>query len=358
MNRITIRRPDDFHVHLRLGEMLSKVVLYTANIFARAIVMPNTGPPILTVEDARRYLMDIHTALRVLHFSRQFTPLMTIQITDDTTSKIIREAARSGIVLAGKIYTKGVTSNSHNGVTDFEPLYPVFETMEAEDMVLSIHGQWPSSFILDRERDFLNNVFGKLVSQFPNLRIVLEHISTKEAVDVVRDMPPTVAATITAHHLLLTLHNVLCHPSDDGLREGLCPHHYCQPIPQRPEDRAAIQGAATSGNPKFFFGSDTAPWERNQKEAACGCAGVFSAPVAMQVLTEFFMSFAFSPPVIDQHRADLLEAFASEFGARFYKLPLDCDKVNLVRQPWKVPDSYNGIVPFRAGQTLEWQFEH
>lgn len=347
---IILRRPDDFHVHFRQGDMLRTVVPYTAEQFGRAVIMPNTSPrPILTGADADDYREEIHGFLRETGYGERFQPLMTIQITDATTPEIVREARDRGSVVAGKVYPRGVTTRSQNGVTEFRALYPVFGEMEKVGLVLSLHGQLSDAFILDRERVFLATL-RELAGAFPELRIVLEHISTRDAVETVRELPGNVAATITAHHLMLTLHDVLSWVGEDG-GEGLCPHHYCQPILQGPDDRHALVEAARSGDPKFFFGSDTAPHLQERKESACGCAGIFSAPVLLPVLAECFG--AGKKPGEDVARA--LQPFVSEFGARFYRLPLNEGEVTLLAEDWKVPETCGGIVPFCAGKTLSWR---
>ena len=348
--RIELRRPDDFHVHFRRGHVLRTVVPFTAEQFGRAMVMPNTSPrPILTAADADSYRHEILAALRDTDHAGSFEPLMTIQITQATTPATVRDAAGSAGIIAGKLYPKGVTTGSGNGVTNIRALYPVFEEMERAGLVLSLHGQLGEAFILDREREFLG-ALRDIAERFPGLRIVLEHISTAEAVETVRDLPANVAGTITAHHLMLTLHDVLSWVGDDG-SEGLCPHHYCQPIPQRPEDRQALLDAARSGNPKFFFGSDTAPHLRERKESACGCAGVFSAPVLLPVLLDIFGAGEQSGEQV----VGAMQSFVSEFGARFYGLPLNAGTVALTREEWTVPQSCGGIVPFLAGRKLAWK---
>ncbi len=343
MDTITLRKPDDFHVHFRRLPMMETVLPFTAGQFGRALVMPNTSPnPILTGGDAIEYRKQINATAHRLGCN-SFAPLMTIQITDETTPEMITDACAYGVI-AGKVYPKGVTTNSGNGVTDFKRLYPVFAEMERCGMVLSLHGQRPNVFCLDREKEFLATLH-VLAKDFPKLRIVLEHISTKESVASVRVLPKTVSATITAHHLLLNLQDVLSWKSDDG-REGMNPHHYCQPILQRPEDQAELVWAATSGNPKFFFGSDTAPHMREQKETACGCAGVFSAPVLLPVLVKLFKR---------NNALEMIESFVSYSGASFYGLPPNEGSITLKKEAWTVPANYGGIVPFMAGQRLNWK---
>lgn len=341
--KLTIRRPDDFHVHLRRGEVLKTVLPFTARWFGRALIMPNTNPPILTAADAEMYHWEIDDARQGTSDGNRFDQLMSIQLTDTTTPGMIEASARnSPYVVAGKVYPKGVTTNSHNGVSDFGKLFPVFEAMEEARMLLLIHGQKPDAFCLDREAAFLDTLI-MLAYKFPKLRIVMEHLSTKAAVKTVRDLPENVAGTITAHHLQLTLHDLLSY--DNGQREGLNPHHYCQPIVQRPEDRDMLIQAAISGNPKFFFGSDTAPHLKGMKECDCGCAGVFTAPVILPVLAEVFEA---------RGALDKLEDFVSVFGAQFYRLDLNKGTVTLQKQSWTVPLEIGGIVPYHAGKTLPW----
>ncbi len=356
MDKIEIRLPDDFHVHFRQGKILQSVVPHTVLSFGRAMVMPNTVPkPILTAEDALEYREEILTCVKAMsgeyRLCDYFQPLMTIQITDQTSPEIIKETKKHDFIVAGKVYPKGVTTNSHNGVSSLTDLYQVFETMQDVGMVLSLHGQVPEVFCLDREKFFLAWLI-KLAKDFPRLRIVMEHISTKESVQAVESLPGTVAATITAHHLILTLHDVLSWvDKNSGTKsEGLNPHHYCQPILQRPEDRSALQKAAMSGNQKFFFGSDTAPHLRERKESSCGCAGVFSAPVALPILIEFFTANR-----LDRSAVHCFEQFVSVFGAQFYGLPLNTSKIVFFKEKWLVPATYNGIIPLYAGEILSWK---
>ncbi|MBX4210676.1 dihydroorotase [Candidatus Parcubacteria bacterium] len=342
MEVISIRRPDDFHVHFRQGQVMRTVIPYTASCFGRAMVMPNPPKPILTAEDANEYYWQIKQVAQANNMS-DFEPLMTIQITDDTTPKMIHDASKIKPIIAGKVYPKGVTTNSHNGVTDFRKLFPVFDEMSKCGMGLSIHGQKPGSFCLDRENDFHSTLLA-IVDALPKLRIALEHMSTKQSVELVEKLPANVVGTITAHHLVLTLDDVLAHKADN--REGLNPHHYCQPIMQRPVDRDALIRAATSGNPKFFFGSDTAPHLRETKESSCGCAGVFSAPVVFSVLASVFES---------QGKLDKLQPFTSTFGAEHYRLEKNIERIELRKAPFEVPLECDGIVPFMAGKTLDWE---
>ncbi len=335
LKKIVIRRPADFHVHFREGDMLKLLLPYTARYFSRALIMPNTSEPILTGTNALEYKQRIISTSRELGCNN-FTPLMSIQITPQTTPRIII-AARAMGVIAGKVYSKGMTTNSENGVVDYFALTPVWEAMAEVGMIASFHGELPGVFCLDREKAFLDT-FKEISRRAPKLKMVLEHVTTREAVSAVGRLPDTVAATITAHHLCLTL--------DDVVGSKLQPHNFCKPIAKRPEDRQALLLAATCGNPKFFFGSDTAPHVRGQKECAEGCAGVFSAPVALSVLAREFDVLG----CLDQ-----LEAFTSVRGPVFYGLSPDKDSLTLETKSWMVPEEIGGVVPFLAGQVLEWQ---
>lgn len=344
MTTLRIRRPDDFHVHLRQGEMLRDVLPATALLFGRALVMPNTLPPVLTGEDAQNYESIIREAALRLG-AMDFRPLMTIKIVATTTPQTITDAKARGVV-AGKLYPEGVTTNSEDGVREIRSLYPVFERMQAEGMVLCLHGETPGVFCMNREAVFVRMTLQDLAGAFPKLRIVLEHVTTAEGVCTVKNLPATVAATITPHHLVLTL--------DDVVGDKLRPHHFCKPIAKTPRDRAMLIEAATSGSPKFFLGTDSAPHARDQKECASGCAGVFCAPVAMEVLAEVFE---------DHGAMEQLEAFTSVFGARFYGLPLNEGHVTLIKgdTPYAVPEYIDcgrqeqaAVSPLRAGGTLRW----
>lgn len=349
MRTLTIRQPDDFHLHLRQGDILRRVLRYSADVFARAVVMPNTVPPILEWSDAMLYRDEIRLITQVFEADEQlplnlrrfakFQPLMAIKLTPETTPEVIRAAA--DVAVAAKLYPDGVTTNSAGGVRDFDDLtdlYPTFEAMEEAGMVLCIHGELPGVDIMRRERLFLP-VLQTLAGSFPTLRIVLEHISNALTVGVVEELPKNVAATITAHHLVLTLDDVI---GDAGLQ----PHHYCKPIAKTKYDRHTLVQAATSGNPKFFFGSDSAPHELGNKECNHGAAGVFSAPVAMPLLAQVF----------DVAGAlDKLEDFTSRFGAEFYGLELNQDTIMLAEEPWQVPDYFHAIVPLWAGKQLNWR---
>jgi dihydroorotase len=325
--------PDDFHVHLRQDDALADYARQTASQFRRALVMPNTLPPISSVAGLTAYREWI------LRAAPSFEPLMSFKVTEELTEQGVQELAGAGAV-AGKLYPRGVTTHAEDGVRDVQALYPALATMEREGLVLCIHGEEPGTFILDRERAFLPRLV-ELAERFPTLRIVFEHASTKEAVACVAELPPTVAATITVHHLLLTL--------DDLLGTGIVPHHFCKPVVQTPADRAALRHAAFSGSAKFFFGSDSAPHPRKNKECAHGAAGVYSAPVALPALCELFVA-----------EADLatLEAFTSRHGADFYGLPHNEGTVALAEDPWQVPSEVDGAVPLLAGRTLRYRMRH
>lgn len=337
MQELTIIRPDDFHVHLRdVHYDLKDVLPYTAAVFGRALAMPNLKAPVLTGADAAFYKEAIVRQARE-DGHKHFTPLMTIQIVDATTPETIRAAHQAGVI-AGKLYPAGVTTNSANGVQHLDALTPVFEEMQRLGMVLCLHGETPGAFSLDREDAFLATLVG-LSYRFSGLRIVLEHLSTASAVRCVKMLSDKVAATITAHHLLLTL--------DDVIGDKLRPDHFCKPIPKRPEDRQALIDAAVSDDPKFFFGSDSAPHSKYSKYCAEGCAGVFTAPVALPLLAQIF----------ERHEAlGRLENFVSMHGACFYGLPLNDGFVRLVKQPWRAPSLVgHSTIPFMAGETLQWK---
>lgn len=338
-NNIVIIRPDDFHVHFRdfsdqlSGACLQNVAPYTAAVFGRALVMPNTLPPILTAEDANRYKQQILEATSQFHFE----PLMTIKLLKSTTAAIVREAKEAGVV-ACKFYPEGATTHANDLESCRSPLEVpwALEAMEEQGMVLCLHGEVPSVFCLQRETLFLE-CLTKLSTAYPKLKIVLEHITTREAVECVLSLPENVAATITAHHLELTL--------DDIVGGSLDPHAFCKPIAKTPRDRDALVEAALSGSPKFFFGSDTAP---HLKEDKChkGCAGIFSAPCAMEVVTSVFDSY---------RRLHRLENFTSRFGALFYELPISSGTITLTRSQWTVPGEVDGIQPYYAKEKLYWK---
>lgn len=334
MQQFTMRVPDDFHVHLRDGDMLRTVAPHTARQFKRAVVMPNLLPPVLTEMGVREYREKILAASQ----DTGFEPLMTIQITEDTMPETILAAKKAGAV-AGKVYPRGMTTNSENGVADYDKLDDVFSAMQECGMLALFHGESPKPnvFCLDREEKFLNILYS-IRLQFDRLKIVLEHCTTQAAIDWITAAPANVAATITVHHLFLTLNDVI--------GDKLEPHHFCKPVAKREEDRAALVQAVMSGNPKFFFGSDSAPWIRTKKECMSGCAGIFTAPVAIPLLLDLFEQYG---------ETSKLEDFCSGFGADFYGLPRNEDVLQLERRTWTVPGMYDGVVPFRAGEKIHWQ---
>jgi len=338
---LTLTRPDDWHLHLRDGEMLEQVVPDTARCFHRAIVMPNLKPPVTTVAAAGEYRQRI---LDALPEGMKFEPLMTLYLTDNTSPDEIRRAAESDFVHAVKYYPAGATTNSDSGVTDLKHARPALEAMQEFDLPLLLHGEVtdPDIDIFDREAVFIERHLQPLVRDFPELRMVLEHVTTGDAVDFVRTASIRVAATITVHHLLLNRNAMFV--------GGLRPHHYCLPIIKRETHRRALVAAATGGNPKFFLGTDSAPHPRGAKESDCGCAGVYSAPAALELYAEVF----------EQAGAlDRLEGFASLHGPRFYGLPQNTDTIVLERRDWQVPDELGSadepVVPLRAGQTVRWR---
>lgn len=343
MQTLTITRPDDWHIHLRSGAALQHTVKDAAKQFARAIVMPNLVPPVTNVQEADDYRQAI---LRHASERMDFEPLMTLYLTDNTSVKDIEEAMESGFVKACKLYPAGATTNSDSGLTDIENAYPVFEKMAEVGMPLLVHGEVTDGDIdiFDREKVFIDTKLRPVVEKFPQLKVVLEHITTKDAVEFVNEQGPNVAATITAHHLLLN--------RNDMLVGGIRPHLYCLPILKRQEHQAALLVAATSGSPKFFLGTDSAPHAKSKKEAACGCAGVYTAYAAIELYAEAFEMMG---------KLDKLEAFASFYGPDFYGLPRNEQKITLVKDEWKIPKSIclgnDHLVPFRADETLQWKLK-
>lgn len=334
---LSIPTPDDMHVHFREGAMLSRVVPATSSVFGRALVMPNTVHPMLGGADVCAYAEEIRIAANHPNpSSPPFEPLMTVKLLRSSTRDVLRDA-KAGDAVAAKFYPEGVTTNSEDGVADLRDLAPALEVLQELGMVLCLHGEVPGAFCMDREVLFLDSLHWA-ASTFPDLRIVLEHVTTASAVYEIASMRPGVAATITAHHLFHTL--------DDVVGGMLNPHAFCKPIAKTKEDRMALRVAATSGNPKFFFGSDTAPHLRGKKECSSGCAGVFSAPCAIESLAMAF----------DECGAlDKLGPFVSRFGADFYGLPHNPGSVLLAREEWRVPDELHGVVPFMAGRVLPWR---
>jgi len=341
MRVLKLTRPDDWHLHLRDGPVLASVVPDSARQFARAIVMPNLDPPVTTVEAALAYRERIVTAVPT---GMDFEPLMTLYLTEQTTTEEVRRAAASGAVHAIKYYPAGATTNSASGVGDLSRVAPVLEAMEQCDLPLLMHGEVtdPAVDVFDREAVFIERVLSALLNRFTGLRLVLEHITTQAAVDFVQAAPERLAATITAHHLLLN-RNAL-------FEDGLQPHHYCLPVLKRERNRQALIQAATSGNPKFFLGTDSAPHLRSAKERACGCAGIYTAWHAMALYAEVFE---------DAGQLDRLDAFAGHFGADFYRLPRNRGTLMLERTPLAIPDTldFGGSpgVPLRAGGKLRWR---
>lgn len=339
MTTLTITRPDDWHVHLRDGEVLADTVRDISRYNGRALIMPNTVPPVTTTEMAQAYQQRILAAQPSPHFQ----PLMTLYLTDNTSPDEIRRAKASGIVVAAKLYPAGATTNSDSGVTDPKKIYPVLQTMQEEGLLLLVHGEVTTHDvdIFDREKTFLEQVLAPIVEDFPHLKIVLEHITTAEAVAFVKQAGDNVAATITAHHLLFNRNHMLV--------GGIRPHFYCLPILKRATHQDALVAAATSGNKKFFLGTDSAPHAQGQKESACGCAGSYTAHAALELYAEVFDK---------NHKLENLEAFASHNGADFYGLPRNTDTVTLTKQAWPVPNTMpfgnNMVVPIRAGESIQW----
>lgn len=341
MTQLTIVRPDDWHLHLRDGDMLASILPDTARRFARAIVMPNLNPPVTLTEHALAYRQRI---LDVLPEALDFEPLMTLYLTNNTLASEIATAKVSGHIHGVKWYPAGATTNSDSGVTDISNCYAVLEAMEKHDLPLLVHGEVTdqSVDVFDREAMFIEQHLIPTIERFPNLRIVLEHITTKQAVEFVLSTSPQVAATITAHHLMLNRNAMFT--------GGIRPHHYCLPVLKRETHRQALVEAATSGDPKFFLGTDSAPHVRHAKESACGCAGIYSAHAAIEFYAEVFEQ---------ADSLNQLEAFASFHGADFYQLPRNTETLILRKQPWQVPQEITfgkaSVVPLSAGETLCWK---
>ncbi len=342
MLELCITRPDDWHVHLRDGAALEHTAPAMARYFGRAIAMPNLLPPITTTAAAIAYGERIVAAQQ--QCVRRFVPLPVLYLTDTTDPEEIARAKNSGAVFAAKLYPAGATTNSENGVTDLARVWQVFEAMQKHDLPLLIHGEVTADTIdvFDREKVFIDRQLNNIVKNFPALRVVFEHITTADAVDFVRAAPATVAATITAHHLLYNRNHLLA--------GNIRPHFYCLPILKRSTHQQALIAAATSGDAKFFLGTDSAPHARSKKETACGCAGCYTAHAAIELYAEAF----------EQADAlDRLEAFASFNGADFYRLPRNTDTITLRKQPWQVPEQLNfgteSLIPLRAGEQILWQ---
>ena len=340
MNQLTIIKPDDWHLHVRDGEALRAVLPHSVRRFARAIIMPNLRPPIASTQSALAYRERIRAALPR---GARFEPLMTLYLTEETTPDQVRSARASGAVYAIKYYPAGATTHSESGVTDLRRCLKSLEAMAETGLPLLVHGEVTDTQIdvFDREKAFIEHTLGPLVQRLPGLKIVLEHISTADAVRFVLAAPPNVAATITAHHLLLN-RNAL-------FQDGLRPHHYCLPLLKHEEHRQALLRAIASGEPKFFLGTDSAPHARTAKEAPCGCAGVYTAHAAIELYAEAFEAAG---------ALGRLEAFASFHGADFYGLPRNSEQLTLVRREWTVPDELpygtSTVVPMRAGERVRW----
>ncbi|WP_445005299.1 dihydroorotase [Halomonas mongoliensis] len=344
MTSLTLTRPDDWHLHLRDDEALAAVVGASARQMGRAIIMPNLKPPVTTTEQALAYRERILAALPA---GSAFEPLMTLYLTDRTPAEEIERAHESGLVQAVKLYPAGATTNSDSGVTDLSHCDEAIAAMARLGMPLLVHGEVTDAEIdiFDREAVFIERVMKPLLERHPTLRVVFEHITTADAAEFVKAAPANVAATITAHHLLYNRNHMLV--------GGIRPHYYCLPILKRERHRQALLAAATSGSPKFFLGTDSAPHAQGDKESACGCAGAYTAPAAIELYAEAFE---------EAGALDRLEGFASHFGPDFYGLPRNAESVTLVREPWQLPESlaYVGdsrIVPLRAGETLAWKLQ-
>jgi dihydroorotase len=343
MHILNITRPDDWHLHLRDGEPLKAVVNATAAQFGRAIIMPNLTPPIKTCQEAESYYSRI---LSVVDSEHSFKPLMTLYLTDNTSVEEIKKAGQHNSIFGAKLYPAGATTNSDAGVTNLENMYPIFEAMQEQSLVLQIHGEVTGQQydIFDREKIFIDQQLKTILHNFPQLPIVFEHITTKEAVEFVEQSDKYLAATITPHHLLINRNAIF--------KGGINPHHYCLPIAKREEHRLALLAAASSGSDSFFAGTDSAPHSRSAKQSACGCAGIYSAHCAVELYAEAFSI---------NHNFDHFESFMSYNGPNFYKLPINQDKITLIREPWEVPSQLqfgdDVIVPFKAGETLQWKIQ-
>jgi len=341
INTLTITRPDDWHIHLRDNAMLAAVAPVTARIFGRAIVMPNLQPPVITPTDASDYYQRIKAATPV---ASGFDPLMTLYLTDHTSPEMIHAAATQGLVKACKLYPANATTNSAQGVTNLAALDDTFATMAENGLLLLVHGEVTADEIdvFDREKAFIDQQLVEIVAKHPQLKVVFEHITTSDAVEFVLNGGPNVAATITPQHLMYNRNHILV--------GGIKPHNYCLPVLKRNTHQQALQAAVATGSPKFFLGTDSAPHLQHAKENACGCAGCYSAPAALELYAEIFEQLGI---------LDKLEAFASFSGPDFYGLPRNTDTITLVRNPWQVPATVDvagqPMVPFYAGETLQWQ---
>lgn len=343
MNELTLTRPDDWHLHLRDGDAMKSVLPDTAKRFARAIVMPNLKPPVTTVEAARAYRNRILAALPA---GTTFEPLMTLYLTDNTPAEEIAKARQSGFIHAVKYYPAGATTNSDSGVTDMHKAYPALAAMEEHGVPLLLHGEVTDADVdvFDREAVFIDRTLTRLMRDFPKLRIVLEHITTRQAAEFVNTAPAHVGATLTVHHLLYNRNAMF--------KGGIRPHYYCLPVLKRETHRQALVEVAISGNPKFFLGTDSAPHVQHAKEAACGCAGIYTAHAAIELYAEVFE---------EAGALNKLESFASFFGADFYGLPRNTQKIRLKKESWTVPDSLDmggqKLVPLRSGEAVRWKLD-
>lgn len=339
--KITLTRPDDWHLHLRDGDALKAVLPDTARQFARAIVMPNLRPPVTTTALADAYRTRILAALPA---GMRFEPLMTLYLTDNTSAAEIKAAKASGVVHGVKLYPAGATTNSDSGVTSKDKCLPALEAMQAAGMPLLVHGEVTDIHVdvFDREKVFIERVMAPLLKKLPALKVVFEHITTQDAAEFVQAAPSNVAATITAHHLLMN--------RNDMFTGGIRPHHYCLPVLKRETHRQALVKAAVSGSPKFFLGTDSAPHAKHTKEAACGCAGMYTAHAAVELYAEAFEA---------ANALDKLEAFAGFYGPDFYGLPRNTDTITLEKTSWQVTDELplgnDSLVPLRAGQFIHWK---
>ena len=341
MTRLALRRPDDWHLHLRDGAQLAAVLPHTAQRFARALVMPNLKPPMTDTAGLAAYRDRI---LAALPSDTAFEPLMTLYLTDRTTAAELERAGESGFVVGAKLYPAGATTHSEAGVSSIERVWNALEAMAELGLVLQVHGEVtePDVDVFDREQAFIERVLGRVVERIPGLKVVFEHVTTRAAVEFVRGARPGVAATITPQHLLMNRNAIF----EGGLR----PHHYCLPVLKRERDRESLLEAATGDDARFFLGTDSAPHERGTKEAACGCGGIYSAHAAIELYAEAFEQAG---------RLHRLEAFASERGADFYGRPRNAGRIVLERAPWQVPAGYafgdGTLVPLRAGATIAWR---
>ncbi|HZF17548.1 MAG TPA: dihydroorotase [Steroidobacteraceae bacterium] len=337
---LTLRRPDDWHLHLRDGAELRSVLRFTAERFARAIVMPNLTPPVTTVAQAAAYRKRI---LEALGPGAKFEPLMTLYLTDVTPAREIEAARTSGFIGGVKLYPAGATTFSEAGVTRIEHCFEALESLQQSGLPLLVHGEVtdPAVDVFDREARFIDAVLVPLIQRFPRLRIVFEHVTTRAAVEFVNTAHAGIGATLTPQHLIENRNAIF--------RGGLRPHYYCLPVLKRESDRQALVAAALSGNPKFFLGTDSAPHARNAKESACGCAGMFTAHAAIELYAEVFDAAG---------KLGRLEGFASEFGAQFYGRPKNEERITLERREWRAPERIafgaNELVPYRAGQAIAW----